>query len=68
MSWKKKRSWRNLHHLTPRSRGGDHTRGNLLLIDEERHVEWHRVFGNRTLGEVINLLMRVERAKAKQVA
>ena len=68
MSWKKKRKWRNLHHLTPRSRNGNHTRANLLLIDEERHVEWHRVFGNRTLGEVINLLIRVERAKAKQVA
>jgi len=67
MSWKKKRRWRNLHHLTPRSRGGGHSRRNLLLIDEERHVEWHRVFGNLTLEEVIELLVRLQRAK-KRVA
>lgn len=67
MSWKKKRRWRNLHHLTPRSRGGSNSRRNLLLIDEERHVEWHRVFGNLTLEEVIELLVRLQRAK-KRVA
>ncbi len=68
LSWKKKRRWRNLHHLTPRSRNGNHTRANLLLIHEDRHVEWHRVFGNLTLEEVIELLLRVQRAKQRQVA
>jgi hypothetical protein len=68
MSWKKRRKWRNQHHLVPRSRGGNNEVSNLLLIDEETHIEWHRVFGNLTLEEVIALLQRLQRAKAKQAA
>ena len=57
---------RNRHHLRPRSRGGDSHPSNLLLIQVERHETWHRLFGNRTLSEVIQLLKRVERAKTHQ--
>ena len=38
----------------------------VLLIDGWKHIEWHRVFGNRTLPEVIALLKRVQRAKSRQ--
>ena len=43
------------------------SRRNLLYVDGNVHKEWHRVFGNRTLEEVIALLLRVQRAKAQQV-
>ena len=52
---------KNLHHLTPRSRGGKSVPSNLLLIDIERHYFWHKLFGNRTLDEVISLLERLRR-------
>jgi hypothetical protein len=54
---------RNYHHLIPQSRGGIYAINNLLLIDIERHKIWHKLFGNRTLGEVIQLLIRLERMK-----
>lgn len=56
---------RNRHHLTPKSRGGEGYRYNLLLIGMDRHEAWHRLWGNRTLAEVISLLKRVERAKGR---
>jgi hypothetical protein len=59
---------RGYHHLTPRSRFGGNERSNLLLINKVRHVEWHRVFSNLTLDEVIYLLQRIKRAKEAQVA
>ena len=39
---------RNRHHLVPRSRGGNDTINNLLLIDIEKHELWHALWGNRT--------------------
>ena len=54
------------HHLTPQSRGGSNQKSNLLRIDITRHRNWHLVFGNRTLDEVIALLHRVKRAKEGQ--
>lgn len=57
---------RNKHHLVPKVRGGNARTRNLLLIDYETHVNWHKVFGNRTLDEVIALLNRVRRAKQHQ--
>jgi len=61
----KRQRWRNRHHLVPRSRGGGGHRGNLLYMDGLIHLNWHKVFGNRTLREVIRLLQRVERAKRR---
>jgi len=62
----RKRRWRNKHHLIPKSRGGNGYHRNLLLIDGELHIKWHQVFKNRTLDEVIALLVRVRRAKASE--
>src|SRR5437764_85240 len=53
------------HHMTPRSRGGDNSPENLLLIKIERHFYWHKLFANLTLEEVIRLLLRVHRAKGR---
>jgi hypothetical protein len=64
--FRKVRRWRNRHHLVPKSRGGSMSRRNLLYVDGNVHRRWHEVFGNRTLEEVIALLLRVQRAKAQQ--
>lgn len=63
MARRKRRKGRNHHHLRPRSRGGTDRNSNLLLIHIDRHEFWHRVFGNRTLDEVIALLHRAKRMK-----
>jgi len=59
----KKFRGRNYHHLVPKSRGGGYTAKNLLLMKIERHAMWHKLFGNRTLDEIIHLLIRLERMK-----
>lgn len=64
---KKHKIGRNLHHfLRPKSRGGDNSLNNLLLIDIEKHQCWHKLFKNATAEEVLNLLERVVRAKKHQ--
>jgi len=57
---------RNRHHLVPRSRGGDLSASNLLLIDIDKHKVWHRLFGLLTLDEVILLLQRLQKCKKAQ--
>lgn len=57
---------RNKHHLQNKCRNGRSSPGNLLLIDIERHRAWHKLFGNRDISEVIELLLRVRRFKQGQ--
>jgi len=57
---------RNHHHLNPKSRGGVARPFNLLLIDIEKHRCWHKMFGLRSLPEVIELLLRIRRFKQGQ--
>ena len=60
----KNKHWgRNRHHLVPKSRNGGNSPDNLLWIDIERHEYWHKVFGNRTLEEVIRLLIKLKELK-----
>ena len=54
------------HHLIPRSRNGHKVPSNLLLIKISRHRNWHAIWGNKTLNEIIELLQRVRRAKNAQ--
>lgn len=62
--YKEMRSKRNHHHLVPKSRRNSSNESwNLLLFKVDRHESWHRIFGNRTLDEVIRILQRVRRAK-----
>lgn len=56
---------RNRHHLFPRNRGGEDTPDNLLLLKTHRHYYWHKLFGRRSLEEVILLLVRIHRAKGR---
>lgn len=65
-SQNRKNRKRNKHHLIPKSRGGQKLTSNLLLIDMEKHCAWHKLWGNRTLDEVIELLLRVRLAKKHQ--
>lgn len=51
------------HHMCPRSRSGSSHRFNLLILDDESHKLLHKLFGNRTLVEIIETLIRVARAK-----
>jgi hypothetical protein len=57
---------RNRHHLVPKHRGGTREPTNMLLIHIERHEHWHKVFGTRTLDEVIALLTRLKRMKRRR--
>ena len=61
------------HHLIPHSRRGDfihlsiyheHPR-NILRLKASRHKAFHAIFKNKTLEEVIALLIRVHRAKKR---
>jgi hypothetical protein len=65
MKNKKKRTM-NRHHLRPKKRGGQKIGSNLILIDIKRHNAWHVLWGNRTLGEVIALLERLQHIKETQ--
>ena len=51
------------HHILPRSRGGSSNPSNLLRLNIEKHECWHKIFGLRTIREVIELLKRVEEMK-----
>lgn len=56
------------HHLVPRSRGGTNLPNNTILLNIEKHQCWHTLFGNLTLDEVIELLIRIRNIKrAKEV-
>lgn len=65
---RKRLTGRNLHHLLPRSRGGDDSISNLLLMKIEKHEAWHKLFGTMSAEEALALLQRVVRAKKKQAA
>ncbi len=58
-----KRAMMNRHHLLPRSSGGNGMPNNLLLIDIEKHQAWHKLFKNRHLDEVIEMLIRLKQLK-----
>lgn len=49
------------HHLIPRSRAPNSQK--KLMLDAYRHDAWHLLFGNKTLGEIIELLTEVKRRK-----
>lgn len=57
---------RNRHHLIPRSRGGTNSDRNMLLIDIEKHELWHRLWGTRTIEEILALLSRMARMKKRR--
>lgn len=56
---------KNRHHLTPKSRGGKGKPNNLLRMDIQKHQCWHKIFGLKTLEEVIAELQRLHRMKGR---
>jgi hypothetical protein len=58
-----KKHWRSRHHLTPRSVGGNNDPSNILILWNEKHEMWHRLFGNHTLEEIIEILQKVRDVK-----
>lgn len=51
--------------MVPRSRGGSSKATNLLLLDVEKHAMLHKIFGNRTWEEIIQVMIRVSRMKGR---
>jgi len=65
---KKRKSSRkmNRHHLVNKCNGGTMSINNILWIYINRHHVWHELFKNLDLEQVIELLIRVKRAKDNQ--
>lgn|SRR3990167_9192739 len=57
---------RGRHHNLAKSRNGGYNIQNLILLDNEKHQLLHKIFGNRTLREIIAVLKRLDRAKQSQ--
>lgn len=64
--FQKRAEFSDQHHLRPSSRGGASVDSNLILLDAYRHDAWHLLFKNLTLDEIIELLIRVKRAKEQK--
>lgn len=66
MRYKKK----SRHHLIPKSRWSEfmktytkEEKNTTLLLHEDSHRNWHYLFGNKTLDEIIALLQRIKQIK-----
>lgn len=67
--FRRRNRWgRNQHHNLARSRGGSSEDYNLILIKIERHNLLHKIFGLRTIREVIQMLERLDRIKKRKEA
>ena len=64
--FKKRAGFNDKHHLKPSSRGGQTIGSNLIQLDAYRHDSWHLLFGNKTLDEIIELLVRLKHIKESQ--
>ena len=74
MSWtryfRKKNRLRNgktKHHNLAVARGGKSNRQNVIILKAETHQLLHKIFGNRTIREIISVLERLDQAKKHQV-
>lgn len=45
-----------IHHIIPKSRGGDDSEGNVSKIVDYYHAKFHELFGNMTPFEVLAFL------------
>jgi hypothetical protein len=50
------------HHLVPKSRGGKKKHG-ILIMSPDKHHAWHALFGNMTIGEVIETLVEINKKR-----
>lgn len=57
------------HHLIPKSRRHDYKQkfvcetSKVLLLWEEKHRHWHELFGNMTVLEIAECMLRIARIK-----
>lgn len=63
MTLPRKRKFKTRHHILPKSRMGTGERENILILWNDKHELYHALFGDRTLVEAANLLMRIDRSK-----
>ncbi|MBT7914984.1 hypothetical protein HN588_13870 [Candidatus Bathyarchaeota archaeon] len=51
----------NKHHIIPKSRTrrGNKDKDNVVELDKEFHVDWHKLFENMTVAEVHRFIDRV---------
>ena len=54
---------KNRHHLINKCRGGDFSPSNILILNIEKHNEWHRLFKNSDPQYIIDVLTRMCRMK-----
>ncbi len=49
------------HHILPssRRRRGNNDHNNIVMLDQEFHVNWHKLFENMTVAEVHRFIDRV---------
>jgi len=47
------------HHRLPRSRGGSNRNSNISLVRKDLHVAYHKLFGNDTPDEIVEILNKV---------
>ncbi len=53
----------NRHHWTNKSQGGKSNKQNVSWLKIKRHTAWHDLFGNLSLEEAIELLIRIKQIK-----
>lgn len=53
----------NRHHLQNKINGGNDRKENIVHFFAGRHEAWHRTFGNRSLKQIILLLIRLYKIK-----
>jgi hypothetical protein len=53
------------HHMTPKAKGGDRHPSNLVLLSLDHHAAYHRLFGNLSWEQAIELMIRVHRRKGR---
>lgn len=57
------------HHLIPKSRRHDYKNkficetSRVLILWEEKHKNWHHLFGNMTIYEIAECMLRIARIK-----
>lgn len=69
-----RKKMRTRHHLSPRSRykeglktpWGQDDPENLVILWDDKHALLHKIFGNRTLEEIIAVLQRLQRMKGRR--
>ena len=58
----------NIHHLLPRSRGGNENKDNKVRFEVDQHVKFHGFFNHGIISEQIAQLIRLsDRALSKSV-